>query len=199
MSRKQKKELIRIGISAGLFIGGLLIPYRPAALACLLCAYGLIGADVLKEALSGIIRGQVFDENFLMAVATIGAILIGEYHEAVAVMLFYQVGEWFQRYAVGRSRASIAELMDICPETASVERNGAIEETDPEEVEIGEILVLRAGDRVPLDGTVIEGNSSLDTAALTGESLPRSVQQGDEIISGCINLSGVLRVRTSKR
>jgi len=199
MSRKQKKALMHIGISAGLFAAGLLIPWQPLSMACLLAAYLAVGTPVLKEALGGMIRGQVFDENFLMAIATVGAIIIGEYHEAVAVMLFYQVGEWFQRYAVGKSRASIAELMDICPEMALVERDGSVEEADPAEVNIGDVFVLRAGDRVPLDGVIVEGSSELDTSSLTGESLLRSVQAGDEVISGCINQTGVLRVRASKR
>lgn len=199
MTGKQKKALIRIGIAAACFVGGLLIPYRPVSLALLAAAYLCVGLDVLKEAVEGILHGQVFDENFLMAVATLGAIAIGEYHEAVAVMLFYQVGEWFQGYAVGKSRASISELMDIRPDTADVERNGEIVTVSPEEVDIGEVFVVRAGDRIPLDGVILEGTSSLDTAALTGESLPRDVQAGDEIISGCINQTGLLRVRSTKR
>ena len=199
MTRRQKKELGRIAVSALLFITGLLIPNHAISLLLLLAAYVIIGLDVLKEAFGGIIRGQLFDENFLMAIATVGAIIIGEYHEAVAVMLFYQIGEWFQRYAVGKSRASISELMDIRPETADVEREGEILTVDPEEVEIGEIMVVRAGERIALDGVILEGVSSLDTAALTGESLPRDVQPGDEVISGCINRTGVLRVRTTKR
>jgi len=198
MSRKQKKELIRIGISAAFFIMGLVLPHPWLSILCLFISYVIIGHDVLKKAADGILHGQVFDENFLMAIATIGAIIIGEYHEAVAVMLFYQVGEWFQRYAVGKSRASISELMDIRPDTADVERESGIETVDPEEVEIGEILVIRPGERVPLDGIIVEGSSSLDTAALTGESLPRDVHTGDEVISGCINQSGLLRVKATK-
>ena len=198
MSRRQKKDLLRIAFSAAFFIAGLLIPHPILSLMLMFVSYLIIGLDVLKEAFGGIIRGQVFDENFLMAIATIGALIIGEYHEAVAVMLFYQVGEWFQRYAVGKSRASIANLMDICPETADVERDGAIETVDPEEVEIGDIFVVRAGDRIPLDGVIVEGASSLDTAALTGESLPRDASAGDAVISGCINLTGVLRVQATK-
>lgn len=206
MSRKQKKNLIRIGVSAVLFVAGLLLtvafPAFPAvgyiAFALQLAAYLTVGLEVLKDAFFGIRNGQVFDENFLMSIATVGALLIGEYHEAVAVMLFYQVGEWFQSYAVGKSRASIAELMDIRPETADVERGGTIETVDPEEVGIGEIIVVRAGERIPLDGVILEGSSALDTSALTGESLPRDVSKGDEVISGCINQSGQLRIRATK-
>jgi len=207
MSRKQKKNLIRIIVSAALFAAGAFAPVFLSAhslaagivsLLLLAAAYVLIGHDVIKRAVSGILRGQVFDENFLMTIATIGAIIIGEYHEAAAVMLFYQIGEWFQHYAVGKSRASIAELMDIRPDTADVERDGSIVTVDPDEVETGEILVIRAGERIPLDGVIVEGVSSLDTSALTGESLPRDVAEGDRIISGCINLSGQLRVQATK-
>lgn len=198
MSKKQKKDLIQIGISTALFLIGLWIPSPPVSILFLLASYLLIGWRVLKEAIQGIAHGQLFDENFLMSIATIGAILIGEYHEAVAVMLFYQVGEWFQHYAVGKSRTSIAELMDIVPETAVVERNGAAEIVDPEEVEVGEILLIRAGERIPLDGVVLEGSSALNTSALTGESIPRDVTVGDEVISGCINQSGLLKVRATK-
>lgn len=206
MSRKQKKSLIRIGVSAALFVAALLLPVvfpaSPAvqsiAFALQMGAYLTVGLEVLKDAFFGIRNGQVFDENFLMAIATVGALVIGESHEAVAVMLFYQVGEWFQSYAVGKSRASIAELMDIRPETADVERGGTIETVDPEEVDIGEIIVVRAGERIPLDGVILEGSSALDTSALTGESLPRDVSEGDEVISGCINQSGQLRIRTTK-
>ncbi|MBQ7867887.1 MAG: cadmium-translocating P-type ATPase [Clostridia bacterium] len=198
MSRKQKKTLLRIGISAVLFLCGLLIPTKNLSLAFLASSYLLIGYDVLKEAFTGILHGQIFDENFLMAIATIGAIIIGEYHEAAAVMLFYQVGEWFQQYAVGKSRASIAELMDICPETAEVERDGELISVDPDEVEIGEIFIVKAGERIPLDGTVVEGSSSLNTAALTGESLPREVGVGSSVLSGCINENGLLRIKAEK-
>ncbi len=199
MSRKQKKALIRIAIAAFFFCAGLLIPSFPVSLVCLLFSYLIVGAAVLKEALEGILHGQIFDENFLMAIATVGAVAIGEYHEAAAVMLFYQVGEWFQQYAVGKSRASIAELMDIRPQTAEVEREGNVVAVDPEEVEIDEIFVVRAGDRIPLDGIVVEGFSSLDTSALTGESLPRDVSVGDEVISGCISQNGLLRIKATKR
>lgn len=198
MSRRQKKNLLRIGIGSLFFLLGLLVPNPALSIFFLSLSYLAVGFSVLKEAFEGIIHGQLFDENFLMAIATIGAVIIGEYHEAAAVMLFYQIGEWFQQYAVGKSRASISELMDIRPETADVERDGQIVTVDPEEVELDEIFVVRAGERIPLDGTVIEGCSALNTSALTGESLPRDVQPGDEVISGCINQTGLLRVRATK-
>ncbi|MEG0996761.1 MAG: heavy metal translocating P-type ATPase, partial [Clostridia bacterium] len=198
MSPKQKRHLVRIAISAVLFILGILIPNEIARMAFLLAAYLIVGADVLKEAGEGIVHGQLFDENFLMSLATIGAIVIGEYPEAVAVMLLYQVGEWFQSYAVGKSRASISALMDIRPETAMVERNGKVISVEPEEVCIDEVFVVKAGEKIPLDGVVVEGASALNTAALTGESLPRDVGAGDEVISGCINQLGLLRVRATK-
>lgn len=198
MTHKQKKELARIFLAAVFLILGLLIPHKTATMTLLLVGFLMVGLSVLKEAAEGILHGQVFDENFLMSIATIGAIAIGEYHEAVAVMLFYQLGEWFQRYAVGKSRASIAQLMDISPDTADVERDGEVLTVSPEDVSVGEVFVLKAGDRIPLDGIVIEGVSTLNTAALTGESLPRDVQVGDEVISGCINQTGVLRVRATK-
>ncbi|MBE5801240.1 MAG: cadmium-translocating P-type ATPase [Clostridiales bacterium] len=199
MSRKQRRNLTRILLSALLMIIGLLIPNEWIKIAFLMAAYLLAGHDVLIEAAKGIVRGQVFDEHFLMSIATIGAVIIGEYAEAVAVMVLYQLGEWFQSYAVGKSRASIASLMDICPVTADVERDGQIQTVDPAEVEIGETLVIRAGERIPLDGVILEGNSALDTAALTGESLPRDVSAGDTVFSGCINVHGVLRVKAEKR
>ena len=198
MTRRQKKNLYRILLSAACFAVGLLVPQPVVSLIFLALSYGIAGYDVLKEAAEGIVRGQLFDENFLMGIATIGAIVIGEYHEAAAVMLFYQVGEWFQAYAVGKSRKSIAALMDIRPDTAEVERDGSVETVDPEEVLVDEVLVVRAGERIPLDGVVIEGVSSLNTAALTGESLPRDVVPGDEVISGCINQTGLLRIRATK-
>ena len=198
MSRSQKKNLIRILISVALLITGLLIPQPIVRISLILAAYLLAGYDVLMEAFGGIIRGQVFDENFLMAVATIGAVIIGEYAEAAAVMVLYQLGEWFQRYAVGKSRASISDLMQICPETAVVLRDGETVEVDPYEVSVGETLVVKVGEKIPLDGVVLEGSSSLDTAALTGESMPRDVQPGDSVISGCVNLSGVLHIRAEK-
>ncbi len=198
MSRGQKKDLVRILISTALFVLGLLLPYDIPKLVLFLLAYLVVGYDVLKEAGEGIIHGQVFDENFLMSIATIGAVAVGEYPEAVAVMLLYQIGELFQRYAVGKSRASISSLMDIRPETADVERSGEVVTVDPEEVDIGEIFVVKPGERIPLDGVIVEGASSLNTAALTGESLPRDVSAGNEVISGCINQTGLLRVRATK-
>ena len=199
MTGKQKKTLRRILIAAALFVAALCIPADGwLELALFLAPYLVIGYPVLIKAARNIRNGQVFDENFLMAVASIGALAIGEYREAVAVMLFYQVGELFESYAVGRSRQSIAELMDIRPDEANVERDGRIETVDPETVEIGEIIVVQPGERVSLDGVIVEGESALDTAALTGESVPRDVRAGEQIISGCINLTGVLRVRVEK-
>ena len=199
MTKKQKKMLMRILASAVLFVIALLIPAEGwVKLVIFLVPYLLVGYKVLIKAGKNILHGQVFDENFLMCVATIGAFVLGEYLEAVAVMLFYQIGELFEDYSVGRSRRSIADLMDIRPEVARVERDGNEAEVDPEEVQIGETIVVRPGDRVPLDGTVISGRSSMDTAALTGESVPRTVREGDSVISGCINQSGVLKVRVDK-
>ena len=198
MSRRQKRNLFYIGISSLFFLLGILIPNPVLSVVFLFLSYLVVGFSVLKEAFEGIIHGQLFNENFLMAIATIGAVIIGEYHEAAAVMLFYQIGEWFQQYAVGKSRASISELMDICPESADVERDGQIVTVDPEEVELDEIFVVRAGERIPLDGIVIDGHSALNTSALTGESLPRDVQPGDQVISGCINQTGLLRVRATR-
>ena len=199
MTKKQKKMLMRILASAVLFVIALLIPAKGwLKLVIFLVPYLLVGYKVLIKAGKNILHGQVFDENFLMCVATIGAFVLGEYLEAVAVMLFYQIGELFEDYSVGRSRRSIADLMDIRPEVARVERDGNEVEVDPEEVQIGETIVVRPGDRVPLDGTVISGRSSMDTAALTGESVPRTVREGDSVISGCINQSGVLKVRVDK-
>ena len=199
MTKKQKKMLMRILASAALFVIALLIPAEGwLKLVIFLVPYLLVGYKVLIKAGKNILHGQVFDENFLMCVATIGAFVLGEYLEAVAVMLFYQIGELFEDYSVGRSRRSIADLMDIRPGVARVERDGNEVEVDPEEVQIGETIVVRPGDRVPLDGTVISGRSSMDTAALTGESVPRTVHEGDSVISGCINQSGVLKVRVDK-
>ena len=199
MDRRQKRTLARILISTALLILAALLPLEgPLRLAAFLVPYAVIGYDVLWEALEGIAHGQVFDENFLMALATVGAIGTGEYPEAVFVMLFYQVGELFQSYAVGKSRQSIAALMDIRPDWANVEQDGALAQVDPEEVAVGEVIVVRPGERIPLDGEVLEGTSAMDTAALTGESLPRTAGPGDEVISGCVNLSGVLRIRVSK-
>lgn len=202
MTRRQKKTLLRILISAALLVLAVVLrevvslPWW-GALFLFLPAYGLIGWDVLWRAVRNIAHGQVFDENFLMAIATVGAFATGEYPEAVFVMLFYQVGELFQNYAVGKSRRSIGELMDIRPDRANVERDGQLLEVEPSQVEIGETIVIKAGERVPLDGVVLEGTSTLDTAALTGEALPREVTAGEDVISGCVNLSGLLRVRVT--
>lgn len=212
MSRKQKKVLIRIIVSGVLLVAAKLIDslvlkerYFLPELLLYLLPYFIIGYDVLWNAARNIIRGQVFDENFLMAIATVGAICIGffpntekNYAEAVFVMLFYQTGELFQSIAVGKSRRSISALMDIRPDVAYIERNGAIEEVEPEQVAVGDIIVVRPGDRVPLDGTVLSGESALDTVALTGESVPREVSAGDAVISGCINISAVLKVKVTK-
>ena len=199
MTKKQKRTLYRILASGLLFLLGLLLPLEGVGkLLILLPAYAIIGWDVLWKAARNIINGQVFDENFLMALATVGAFFTGEYPEAVAVMLFYQTGELFQSVAVGRSRRSIAALMDIRPDYANIEENGLLRQVDPEEVAVGDTIVVKAGERIPLDGVVLEGNSSLDTAALTGESLPRAVAPGDPVIMVCINQSGLLRVRATK-
>ena len=205
MTKKQKKTRKRILTALGLFLALELAEHlAPDALPGLawpvlyLIPYGIIGWDVLWRAIRNIKNGQVFDENFLMSVATVGAFGCGEYPEAVAVMLFYQVGELFQSVAVDRSRKSISALMDIRPDYANIERDGELVQVDPEEVSVGDVIVVKAGERVPLDGTVLEGTSSLDTAALTGESLPRDVQAGDEVVSGCVNLTGVLHVKVNK-
>ena len=199
MDSRQKKMLWRIFAAGVLFLIALLIPAQGLPrLLLFLIPYGVIGWDVLWRAVRNLTRGQIFDEHFLMSLATVGALAIGEYPEAVFVLLFYQVGELFQSCAVGRSRRSIAALMDIRPDVARVERNGALEEVDPEEVFSGDILVIKPGERVPLDGVILEGSSALDTAALTGESLPRSVSPGADVISGCINLTGLLRVQVTK-
>ena len=221
MTNKQKKTLWRIIAAALLLVWAMFGPtlwlpaglpfvsvgrtaadgtaaFALAAWARFLIPYLVIGWDVLWRAVRNIAHGQVFDENFLMAIATVGALFIGEYAEAVFVMLFYQVGELFQSYAVGKSRQSIAELMEIRPDYANVERDGAVEQVDPDEVEEGETILIKAGERVPLDGVVLEGRSDLDTAALTGESLPREVQSGDDVISGCVNLTGLLKVRVTR-
>ena len=161
-------------------------------------SYAIVGLEIVKKAIRNIIRGKVFDENFLMAVATIGAFGIGEFPEAVAVMLFYQIGELFQSYAVDQSRKSISNLMDIRPDFANVERNGKIQKVDPDEVKVGEIIIVKPGEKIPLDGLVIEGKSSLDTKALTGESLPRELTKGEEALGGCINLNGVIKIKVTK-
>lgn len=203
MNKKQKKVLIRIIVSAVLvaavWILGEFVELSPwLSLVLYLIPYLVIGFDILKKAGRGIVNRQVFDENFLMAVATVGAIILGEYKEGVAVMLFYQIGELFQSYAVGKSRRNISALMDIRPDYANVMRDGNLERVDPDEVEIGTEIVVQPGEKVPIDGMVVEGSSTLNTAALTGESVPRDVKAGEEIVSGCINLSGVLKVQTTK-
>ena len=199
MTKKQKKVLIRIIAAAVLLIAAALIPVKGLwRLPLFLIPYFIIGWDVLWKAVRNIAHGQVFDENFLMCVATVGALVLGEYAEAVGVMLFYQVGELFQSYAVGKSRQSISQLMDIRPDSANVERDGQIVQADPEEVAIGDVIVVRPGEKIPLDGVVLEGSSSLDTAALTGESVPRDAAPGDELLSGCVNLTGLLKVRVTK-
>lgn len=218
MTKKQTAMMVRILISAAIMLGMQFVPVElfnqmdaslfPSAgrwirLAVYLFTYLLVGYDILQKAGKGILNKQVFDENFLMAVATLGAMALaiyenGEYLEAIAVMLFYQIGEWFQRYAVGRSRRNISELMDIRPDYANVERNGKLEQVDPDEVGIGSVIVVQPGEKVPIDGVIVEGVSSLNTSALTGESLPREANVGDEIISGCINMTGVLKIQTTK-
>lgn len=218
MTKKQKTMLVRILASAALLLGLQLLPAgvfagldgvlfpgagRWARFVLYLADYFLIGYDILRKAVKGILNRQVFDENFLMAVATVGAMALaiyenGDYLEAIAVMLFYQIGEWFQSYAVGRSRRNISELMDIRPDYANVERDGRLEQVDPDEVEIGSVIVVQPGEKVPIDGVVVEGTSSLNTSALTGESLPREAGEGDEIISGCVNMTGLLKIRTTR-
>ena len=199
MSKKQKKVLIRIIASAVLMVLIELLSLEGYFRQGLyLIAYLVIGYDILKKSWKGIRNRQVFDENFLMAVATLGAILLGDYKEGVAVMLFYQIGELFQSYAVGKSRRNISELMDIRPDYANVEHDGKLERVDPDEVEIGTVIVVQPGEKIPIDGVIIEGKASLNTSALTGESLPREAKEGDEVISGCINMSGVLKIKTTR-
>lgn len=197
MSKKQKRMLYRIGGAAALFIPGMILEHSGIGMALLLAAYALIGWDILWRAAVNIRHGRVFDENFLMSIATIGAILLGDYSEGVAVMLLYQIGEWFQAYAVQRSRRSISSLMDIRPDTARVLRDGAEEEVFPDEVLVGDTILVRPGERVPLDGIIRKGEGLLDTSALTGESMPREAHEGDEIISGCINQTGVLEIEVT--
>ncbi len=205
MNKKQKIMLIRILTAAALLAVLHVLPVTGwLRFGLYLIPYLITGYDILRKALKGIQNRQVFDENFLMAVATVGAIALalyeqsGDYTEAIAVMLFYQIGEWFQSYAVGRSRRNISELMDIRPDYANVERDGKLEQVDPDEVSIGTVIVVQPGEKVPIDGTVVEGASTLNTAALTGESLPREVREGDEIISGCVNMTGLLKIRTTR-
>ena len=218
MTKKQRVMMIRILISAGILLAlqfvsaemfdavdGYIFPSagRWLRFACYLIDYLIIGYDILKKAAKGIKNRQVFDESFLMAVATIGAMVLavyenGEYLEAIAVMLFYQIGEWFQGYAVGKSRRNISNLMDIRPDYANVEKNGKLEQADPDEVGIGSVIVVQPGEKVPIDGIIVEGASSLNTSALTGESLPREAKVGDEVISGCISMTGVLKIQTTK-
>ena len=204
MSKKQKKMLARILIAAALMIGLHFVPVGGMARFILyLAPYLIIGYDILQKAFKGVKNRQPFDESLLMAVATVGAIVIaladsGDYTEAIAVMLFYQVGEWFQSYAVGKSRRNISDLMDIRPDYANIETDGKLTQADPDEVEIGSVIVVQPGEKVPIDGIIIEGSTALDTSALTGESLPRKAGEGDEVISGCINMTGVLKIRTTK-
>lgn len=199
MNKKQKKMLIRIIIAAVLIVVFSLLPAEGyLRFVLFIIPYLVIGYDILKKAFKGILNKQVFDENFLMAVATVGAILLGDYSEGVAVMLFYQIGELFQSYAVGKSRRNISELMDIRPDYANIEKDGTLEQVDPDEVEIGTIIVVQPGEKVPIDGVITEGTSTLNTSALTGESLPRDAKAGDEVISGCINMTGLLKIRTTK-
>ena len=199
MNKKQKKVLTRIIIAFVLLV---LLNFLPVdgylRMALYMIPYLVIGYDILKKAFKGIRNRQVFDENFLMAVATIGAIALGDYQEGTAVMLFYQIGELFQSYAVGKSRRNISELMDIRPDYANIEQDGKLEKVDPDEVEVGTIIVVQPGEKIPIDGTIEDGNSTLNTSALTGESLPRDAKVGDEVISGCINMTGVLKIRTTK-
>ncbi len=205
MTKKQKKMLTRIIAAAVLLI---LLNFLPVTgifrFVLVFDSYLIVGYDILKKAWKGILNRQVFDENFLMAVATVGAIAIafyeksGDFNEAVAVMLFYQIGELFQSYAVGKSRRNISELMDIRPDYANIEQDGNLEQVDPDEVEIGTVIIVQPGEKVPIDGVVVEGTSTLNTSALTGESVPREAKTGDEIISGCINMTGVLKIHTTK-
>ena len=199
MTKRQKNLLVRIITTTVLFVAGNLLHLEGwAEMGIFLVCYAIVGWDIVWKAITNIFSGQVFDENFLMTIATIGALILGEHSEGVAVMLFYQVGEWFQSYAVSKSRKSIASLMDIRPDYANVERDGKLVQVDPDEVMIGDTIVVKPGERVPLDGTIVKGTSSLDTSALTGESMPRDVEPGMEIISGCINQTGILTIHTTK-
>ena len=199
MKKKQKKVLIRILLAAALLVVCALLPVEGwLSLLLFLVPYLVIGYDILLKAFKGILNRQIFDENFLMAVATVGAMALGEYMEGAAVMLFYQVGELFQSYAVGKSRKNISELMDIRPDYANIEREGQLERVDPDEVETGSVILVQPGEKIPIDGVILEGTAVLNTSALTGESLPREAGVGDEVISGCINMNGLLRIRTSR-
>ena len=207
MTKKQKNMLARIIVAAVIFVPLFVAEHMgklnfqsqlPVSFLLYLIAYIIVGWDIVYKAIRNISHGQVFDENFLMCVATFGAFGVREYEEAVAVMLFYQVGELFQNYAVNRSRQSITELMDICPEYANIEENGELKKVDPDDVEVGDIIVVKPGERIPLDGIVTSGSSFIDTSALTGESVPRQVSEGAEIISGCVNGGGLLQVRGTK-
>ncbi len=199
MTKKQKKVLIRIMVAAVLIIAFSFLPLEGyIRFICYMVPYLVIGYDVLRKAIKGILNRQVFDENFLMAVATVGAIALGDYKEGVSVMLFYQIGELFQSYAVGKSRRNISELMDIRPDYANVEKDGELEQVDPDEVEVGTVIVVQPGEKVPIDGVITEGSSTLNTSALTGESLPREAKAGDEVISGCINMTGLLKIQTTR-
>ena len=199
MTRKQKRLLTRIIVAAVLFLCGNLIPLPEwAEMGVFLICYAVAGWDIVWKAVTNILHGQVFDENFLMTIATVGALILGEHSEGVAVMLFYQVGEWFQSYAVSKSRKSITSLMDIRPDYANVERGGKLVQVDPDEVNIGDTIIVKPGERVPLDGKIIKGVSALDTSALTGESMPREVEPGMDVISGCINQTGILTIETTK-
>ena len=199
MTKKQKKVLIRIIVAAVLIIAFSFLPLEGyIRFICYMVPYLVIGYDVLRKAFKGILNRQVFDENFLMAVATVGAIALGDYKEGVSVMLFYQIGELFQSYAVGKSRRNISDLMDIRPDYANVEKDGELEQVDPDEVEVGTVIVVQPGEKVPIDGVITEGSSTLNTSALTGESLPREGKAGDEVISGCINMTGLLKIQTTR-
>ena len=199
MTKKQKKVLIRIIVAAVLIIAFSFLPLEGyIRFICYMVPYLVIGYDVLRKAFKGILNRQVFDENFLMAVATVGAIALGDYKEGVSVMLFYKIGELFQSYAVGKSRRNISDLMDIRPDYANVEKDGELEQVDPDEVEVGTVIVVQPGEKVPIDGVITEGSSTLNTSALTGESLPREGKAGDEVISGCINMTGLLKIQTTR-
>lgn len=199
MTRKQKRLLTRIIVAAALFLAGNFIPLPEwAEMGVFLICYVVAGWDIVWKAITNILHGQVFDENFLMTIATVGALILGEHSEGVAVMLFYQVGEWFQSYAVSKSRKSITSLMDIRPDYANIEKDGKLVQVDPDEVQIGDTIVVKPGERVPLDGKIIKGTSALDTSALTGESMPREVEPGMDVISGCINQTGILTIQTTK-